>query len=818
MPSDRWEEDGWVDSRSGWQDDRSRDDQWHDSRWRDSDQSSWSALRDNAREERAQAARGAARGTEGERWQDVKNDYQASRAAASQEEEWWQAGSHDGEQAQRSHKEEHTQWRDDPSQRQHVDGQERNGTSSRPDASANLAKEADPWQQEDPWGKSAANSAAHSSSADRWASNSWDRGASSAPSGGGSDTRAVERTPAATSADSRTSWTSQSPAATQGSSVPAARQGSWGDAKPAAGEWQGSQPRTNVGDSTRDPTLLNESQKESRWREYRAWQTWNLQQRILPGKGQEDDAAEYRRLWPEEGEGTRGAGIDFHLYDQVRCKLSGPKCELIPAFDTFAEIFQEFRDCMPPQLAENIRSCKYERPTPVQKFAIPAALTGRDVMCCAQTGSGKTAAFLVPVLASMIKNHRGVGALTEPFQGPCQPDTLIISPTRELCLQTYDEALKFCYKTQYRVVRIYGQEPVKTQVAELAKGADVVVATPGRLWDFVSSGICEVTKVNCLVLDEADRMLEMNMKDWIRDVILEFGMPETKDRQTMMFSATFPEDIQKMATDYLYQHIWVGVGVVGGPTNTVTQRFMKMTNDEKFDQLLDLLYEFLDRKETGDRLIVFTNSKLKAKGLDEMLYDKKVDTGALHGDLTQIEREENLRKFRNGQIDVLVATDVASRGLDIDGVKFVVNYDTPFSIQIYVQRIGRTGRIGNRGEAITFIEVDKDGTFLDREEVLQQLPQIIGQVGGEVPDWLQKHVDGLNEDKWAGGTNEWEDSAARNDVREPEGRWESWTNVAEVSGANAPEVTTSRQDGDWGNWSDSKQPSPQADAWGSAWN
>lgn len=341
----------------------------------------------------------------------------------------------------------------------------------------------------------------------------------------------------------------------------------------------------------------------------------------------------------------------------------------------------------------------------------------------------------------MIKNHRGTGALEKPFDGPCKPDTLIFSPTRELCIQIYDDACRFCHRTPYRIVRIYGQEKVSSQIEQIAKGADVVVATPGRCWDFVDSGILEVTEVNCLVIDEADRMISQGMEEWIRDVVERHGMPTKEVRQTMMFSATFPESIQKLAADYLYEHLWVRVGVVGGAVRTVTQKLERVQIDDKFERLMTILADFLETRQPGERLLVFTNTKLQAKGLDELLYDRHFDTGALHGGMSQQAREEHLRRFREGEIDILVATDVASRGLDIEGVSHVLNYDLPNEIDVYVQRIGRTGRIGHRGTATTFIAVDRDGILCDNDVVLQELPRVMKDAHSEVPEWLQQHVD-----------------------------------------------------------------------------
>mmetsp|Transcript_50031 Transcript_50031/g.161902 ORF Transcript_50031/g.161902 Transcript_50031/m.161902 type:complete len:809 (-) Transcript_50031:167-2593(-) len=593
---------------------------------------------------------------------------------------------------------------------------------------------------------------------------------------------------------------------------PQSAEEAWGGAAgaPAAGAWAGgsnlsataasfepagfwAQPDDGADGGWKDKSGEDaDPQKAARWRDFKRAQEENLAQGILPGKTAQDSDWDEQRLFSA----THDTGIDFSLYDGVSVEITGPRSDTMPRFDSFEEIFEAFKGCVPEELINNIRRCGYTIPTPVQKYAIVAGLAGRDVMCCAQTGSGKTAAYMIPTLASMMKHNKATGTATEPYQGTCKPDTLVLSPTRELCLQIYAEAEKFFHRTPHRVVRVYGQEQAKTQIAELAKGCDLCVATPGRLWDFVHSGILEVTGVQCLIFDEADRMLQMEGGEgFLRQIVEDFGMPSKEDRQTMMFSATFPEECQKLASDYLYEHVFLGVGVVGGAAATVTQNFIQVSPDEKFDRLEEFIDEFLAKRETGERLLVFTNSKLQAKGLDEQLYRKNVDTGALHGDLLQTEREKNLDRFRKGQIDVMIATDVASRGLDITGVSQVLNYDLPFSIDVYVQRIGRTGRIGHRGCATTFLAVDKDGKWhdstTDQVETLKKLPTVITGSGNHqtVPEWLERKVEELMNGSWCGAGA----GASAASAAPRENVWESWEQVKSAKGAwdaevKAPEV------------------------------
>lgn len=307
-----------------------------------------------------------------------------------------------------------------------------------------------------------------------------------------------------------------------------------------------------------------------------------------------------------------------------------------------------------------------------------------------------------------------------------------------------------------------------------------MVATPGRLWDWVDCGVISVKEVNSLVLDEADRMLEMQMESNIREVVEKYGMPSKEHRQTMMFSATFPERCQKLAADYMYEYIWVGVGVIGGASNTVTQHVERVAPEDKFERLTDYLYHFLENRRNHERLIVFTNSKEQAKGLDEQLFNSNFDTGALHGDLEQKEREDNLAKFRSGDIDVLIATDLASRGLDIHGVSHVVNFDLPHGDSAkdkYVQRIGRTGRIGHHGNAVTFLAVGKDGKFLDDESMLIELPKIMAAGGSEsnVPDWLAQKATELEAEHKAWSVRKaWKPTWDRRDAGESPG-WQEWS-------------------------------------------
>lgn len=537
--------------------------------------------------------------------------------------------------------------------------------------------------------------------------------------------------------------------------------------------------------SGQDPWSSTDAAKDSgaSWHNMASSDTWNTAAATTTpsGKAYWDAQEEYKQYgtlparqdWEQDQDDQNlfqerlgNQGLDFSRYDSVPIEVSGDKSDAIPILDSFEAMYRDFKECIPEALEANVRRCNYDKPTPVQKYAIPVGLVGRDVMCCAQTGSGKTAAFLFPVIGRMMAGLGDpVGGLTAPFEGVCQPDTLILTPTRELCIQIHEEALKFCHRTPYRCEKVYGGAPTKEQMKELAKGADVLVATPGRLNDFIGRGVLGMEKVAVLVLDEADRMLDMGFEKQIREITEEHGMPKNDCRQTMMFSATFPDACQKMAQDFLYNYIWIGVGIIGGAVDTVQQQLRKVTPKQKFEVLFEVLDDFYANKKDKERVLVFVNAKDQARWLDEQLHEKNYDTGALHGDLEQYDREKNLKRFRSGEIDVLIATDVAARGLDIEHVGLVVNYDMPQETDTYIHRIGRTGRIGHEGRAITFIACDENGTCVEKVEVLKSLQGIMQDAKSVAPDWLDPLVEAASQGSWASGNNNWKDSWGGRDAR-----------------------------------------------------
>lgn len=353
------------------------------------------------------------------------------------------------------------------------------------------------------------------------------------------------------------------------------------------------------------------------------------------------------------------------------------------------------------------------------------------MMACAQTGSGKTAGFLFPVITIMTKS----GGLPEPEgrrpgQKACYISALILAPTRELASQIYDEAQKFCYCTGIRPVVIYGGANIQNQQKELDRGADLLVATPGRLVDLIERGRIRLDNVKFLILDEADRMLDMGFEPQIRRIVEEEGMP--KDRQTFMFSATFPVSIQKLAGDFMKHYIFVAVGRVGAASKDVTQRIEWVEQNDKLEKVI----EFLGRVPEG-LVLIFVETKRGADYVEYSLGRENFPASSIHGDKSQREREDALKMFKSGRTPILVATDVAARGLDIPNVTQVINFDMPSNIDDYVHRIGRTGRVGNVGNALSYFNEKNRNIGKELAELLIENEQ-------ECPVWLEE-MSGFNQ-------------------------------------------------------------------------
>ena len=420
-------------------------------------------------------------------------------------------------------------------------------------------------------------------------------------------------------------------------------------------------------------------------------------------------------------------GINFESYEDIPVEVSGDRAP--GSIQTFDECnFHEI-------ITNNIKLSQYDKPTPVQKNAIPIILGKRDLMACAQTGSGKTAAFLVPILNLIYENGAIRNYTMVNKYKKWLPVALILAPTRELALQIYEEARKFSYRSNVRPCVVYGGSDIKAQMRDLDGGCYVLVATPGRLIDLYEKEKISLKNIKYLVLDEADRMLDMGFEPQIRDIVERKDMPITGDRQTMMFSATFPKEIQILARDFLQNYIFLTVGRIGSTSVNITQRVEWVEEHEKRSFLLDLL-----GAEPTALTLVFVETKRGADDLERYLCNDNFPAISIHGDKSQASREEALRLFRCGQKPILVATAVAARGLDISNVKYVVNFDLPTDIDEYVHRIGRTGRAGNIGEAISFFNEKNRNIAKDLYEILVETKQTL-------PQFLTKIVDDLNQAK-----------------------------------------------------------------------
>ncbi|KAF8041098.1 hypothetical protein BT93_B3119 [Corymbia citriodora subsp. variegata] len=421
------------------------------------------------------------------------------------------------------------------------------------------------------------------------------------------------------------------------------------------------------------------------------------------------------------------SGINFDAYEDIPVETSGDNVP--PPVGTFAEID------LGEAVNQNIRRCKYVKPTPVQRHAIPISLGGRDLMACAQTGSGKTAAFCFPIISGIMKSSQQV---KRPPRGArtVYPLALILSPTRELSMQIHEEARKFSYQTGVRVVVAYGGAPINQQLRELERGVDILVATPGRLVDLLERARVSLQMIRYLTLDEADRMLDMGFEPQIRKIVEQMDMPPSGERQTMLFSATFPKEIQRLAADFLYNYIFLAVGRVGSSTDLIVQRVEFVHDSDKRSYLMDLLHAQRDNAvqgKTQSLTLVFVETKKGADSLENWLCNNGFPATSIHGDRTQQERESALRSFKSGRTPILVATDVAARGLDIPHVAHVINFDLPNDIDDYVHRIGRTGRAGKTGLATAFFNESNSSMARSLAELMQEANQ-------EVPAWLSRYA------------------------------------------------------------------------------
>lgn len=382
--------------------------------------------------------------------------------------------------------------------------------------------------------------------------------------------------------------------------------------------------------------------------------------------------------------------------------------------------FTTFNSCgFPKPIMATLFSLGFAAPTPIQAYCWPVAGGGRDVVGIAKTGSGKTLAFLLPPFTTFLGSRPGYG-----------PNMLVMAPTRELACQIQLEAERFGKRVGIYSVCVYGGAPRGPQLRELRAGAHLVVGTPGRLNDYLEGG--ELTLENCknLVLDEADRMLDMGFEPQIRTLIK--AIP--RDRQTMMFSATWPREVRNLVQDYLHRPVYIQIGSHEATANKdITQEVVICSGQrEKSENLLEILT--IDRAE---RVIVFTNTKKLCESLASELWSSRIHCVTIHGDKEQRDRDQALHSFKTGRTPVMLATDVAARGLDIKGVKLVVNYDVAPCPDDHIHRIGRTGRAGVPGRAVTFLDHRESK---EAREVMRSMEK----AGQRVPENLRELADAGN--------------------------------------------------------------------------
>ena len=337
-----------------------------------------------------------------------------------------------------------------------------------------------------------------------------------------------------------------------------------------------------------------------------------------------------------------------------------------------------------PGVSAGVKAAGYTLPTPIQEQSIPSVMAGCDVMGLAQTGTGKTAAFVLPILHRLMRGERG------------SVRALIVAPTRELAEQINEATTLMGRQTHLKSMTIYGGVSVNPQIEKLKHGVDIVVACPGRLLDHIGQGTIDLTRVEVLVLDEADQMFDMGFLPDIRKILKHIPA----QRQTLLFSATMPDDIRKLAEDILCQPVTVRAGDAAPPV-TVTHLLYPVGQHLK----TPLLFELLRHSDT-ESVLIFTRTKHRAKRLGEQLEKAGYKAASLQGNLSQNRRQAALDGFRNGTFQILVATDIAARGIDVSKISHVINYDIPDTAEAYIHRIGRTGRAARSGDAFTLVTTD----------------------------------------------------------------------------------------------------------------
>ncbi|HVF39908.1 MAG TPA: DEAD/DEAH box helicase [Gemmatimonadaceae bacterium] len=394
-----------------------------------------------------------------------------------------------------------------------------------------------------------------------------------------------------------------------------------------------------------------------------------------------------------------------------------PPLEVLPSFADLGLV---------SELLDAVKDAGYTSPTAIQAQAIPLALEGRDLIGLAQTGTGKTAGFTLPIIQRLIEENHNRPSEAHRVR------VLILTPTRELCIQVEESFRKYGKHTGLRVAPIFGGVGVEPQTKLLRNGVDVVVATPGRLLDHMERQNVVFDDLEVLVLDEADRMLDMGFAPQLNRIVAEVP----RFRQTLLFSATMPAEVEALARKYLRKPIVVQVGRRSSAASTVTHAVYPVPRDRKTDLLAELL-----KKEGMDSVLIFSRTKHGADRVVRHLSGMGIAATAMHADKSQVERMRALEEFKSGKIRVLVATDIAQRGLDVSGISHVINYDVPQQPEDYVHRIGRTGRAAASGDAFTFMAPDEIAMVRSIERIIgEPIPRIsmpgydFGSVAGEAEE------------------------------------------------------------------------------------
>jgi ATP-dependent RNA helicase RhlE len=363
-----------------------------------------------------------------------------------------------------------------------------------------------------------------------------------------------------------------------------------------------------------------------------------------------------------------------------------------------------------PRLSEGLRDLGYTETRPIQSAVIPFALAGRDLIACAETGTGKTAAFVVPTLQRLLTADPKNGAAQEQDASAPRPKSrvLVLAPTRELAVQIEDEIHGLAYHTPITSAAVYGGVEMGIQERALRAGVDIIVATPGRLIDHLRQQNADLSGVELLVLDEADRMMDMGFWPDVRRIIAHIPSP----RQTLLFSATMPDDVVRFALEIVHEASYIQVGQRSAPPKSISHRVHVMPASAKLDWLIAYL-----RRPLGPTL-VFSRTKIGAERLTRKLTSAGIRAAALHANRTQEQRRAAVEGFRGGRFTALIATDIAARGLDIDGIRTVINYEVPDSSEAYVHRVGRTGRADEIGEAITLVAPEEQRAVAQLEKAV----------------------------------------------------------------------------------------------------